>query len=232
VTSSVKEICDPRRTSAEASIRIARQLSAECPGLDIEVFQYLTRKLRVPGVDLAVIGRILEILVAITPPARLHGVLRAGLAHYDAEVRSKAAVAVGRYMADAPLLQRLLTDADARVRANTLEALWHMRQPEVEAIFMQGLSDSHHRVVANAMYGLCLIDRDKYLPNVRGLLEHPLASHRVAGAWLMGRIARPEHLPLLRPLLSDGTAEVRAAAFDALAILRSHAPAAVETVRS
>jgi HEAT repeat protein len=124
-------------------------------------------------------------------------------------------------VADLPLLQRLLADTDPRVRANTLEALWHMTNPEIEAIFSRALSDSNHRAVANAAYGLYLIDKEKYFPKVTGLIEHQLSGYRAAGAWLLGKIGDPRNLPMLRPLLLEKSADARGAAFRTLKILRA-----------
>ena len=168
-----------------------------------------------------VVERALEVLAAIAPTARLHGAIRASLAHEDARIRSKAAVALGRCVGDLPLLQRLLADTDPRVRANTLEALWHMANPEIEAVFLRALSDSHHRAVANAAYGLYLIDKEKYFPKVTGLIEHQLSGYRAAGAWLLGRIGDPRNLPMLKPLLLEKNADARGAAFRTLKILRA-----------
>jgi HEAT repeat protein len=203
------------------SILVARCRADERRSFEIEVFRYLTQQLTCRRVDLDLVERTLEILIAIAPLARLHGALRLALAHDEARVRSKAAVAVGRRVANVPLLQRLLTDTDARVRANTVEALWHMREPEIESIFLRSLGDAHHRTVANATYGLFLIDRVKHFPKVCELIEHPDAGSRAAGAWLLGKIREPENLRLLRPLLIEKNTDVRGAAFRALAILRA-----------
>ena len=218
---SVEEVCNPQRISREESIRVAQLRAEERRTFEIEIFRYLTQQLIKPRVDVSVVERALEVLMAIAPMARLHGALRSALAHDDAKVRSKAAVAVGRCVADVPLLQRLLTDPDARVRANTLEALWHLRTSEIETIFVRALHDTHHRAVANAVYGLYLINPEKYFAKVCSLIEHPHAAYRSAGAWLLGRIGEPEHLSLLRPLLTEKNPDVRGAAFRALAILRS-----------
>jgi HEAT repeat protein len=203
------------------SIRIARQRSEERQSYEVEVFRHLSQQLLKRKVDVDIVERSLEVLIAIAPLARLHGALRSALAHDEARVRSKAAVAVGRCVADIPLLQRLLIDTDARVRANTLEALWTMRGAEIEAVFLRSLTDTHHRTVANATYGLFLIDRGKYFPKVTALIDHPHAGYRAAGAWLLGKIGEPDNLPLLRPLLSEKNSDVRGAAFRALAILRA-----------
>jgi HEAT repeat protein len=218
---SVEEVCDPQRMSLDDAIRAARRRAEERRSFEIEVFRYLSQQLMARRVNVDIVERALEVLTAIAPVARLHGALRAALAHDEVRVRSKAAVAVGRCIADIPLLQRLLTDTDARVRANTLEALWHMRGPDIEVIFIRALTDTHHRVVANATYGLFLIDRDKYFPKICALVEHPHAGYRAAGAWLLGKIGESEHLPMLRPLLTEKNTDVRGAAFRALAVLRA-----------
>jgi HEAT repeat protein len=220
VAISVAEVCDPRRYPGEEAIRAARRNAEERSSYDIEVSHYLTQQLLLPQADVDVVERALEILSAIAPPTRLHGALRTALAHDDPRVRSKAAGALGQCVADLPLLQRLLADGDPRVRANTLEALWHSKGGEIEAAFLRGFKDSHHRVVANAAYGLYLFDPEKHFDKVSALIGHPHSGYRAAGAWLLGKIGNPKHLPMLRPLLLEKSADVRGAAFRTLKILR------------
>ena len=218
---SAEEVCDPRRSSREESIRAAKRNAEERQAYDIEIRRHLAQHLTATTVDVEVVERALEVLFAVAPPARLHGVIRTTISHDDPRVRSKAALTVARCVADLPLLQRLLSDTDARVRANTLEALWHLRSPEVESVFLRSLNDSHHRAIANATYGLYLIDEAKYFDKVTALTEHPLAGCRAAGAWLLGRIGNPKHLTMLKPLLLEKITGVRSAAFQALKVLRS-----------
>ena len=71
-----------------------------------------------------------------------------------------------------------------------------------------------------SVYGLCLIDPEKYFPKVASMIEHLLPGHRAAGAWLLGRIGDPRRLPMLKPLLLEKNALVRGAAFRALQTLR------------
>jgi HEAT repeat protein len=221
---SAEELCDPRRNSREESIQAARRHAEDRQSYDIEIFRYLTQQLLARKVDVEVVERALEVLAAIAPTARLHGAIRATLSHDDAKIRSKAAVVLGRSVADLPLLQRLLSDSDARVRANTLEALWHLKSAEIESIFLKALGDSGHRAVANATYGLYLIDSEKYFPKATELIAHPLSGHRAAGAWLLGKIGDPHNLPLLKPLLLEKSTDARSAAFRTLKILRTAVP--------
>jgi HEAT repeat protein len=221
VSATVEEVCDPRLGSPDDSIRTARDIAEKRRAYDIEIFRYVSDQLTATRVNLDVIERGLEVLDAIAPRARLQAVLRAALAHDDGRVRSKAAVVVGRMVADIPLLKRLLADGDSRVRANTLEAVWGTKGEEVEKLFARALADPHHRVVANAAYGLYSIDPEKYFPKVTGLIRHAAAGHRTAGAWLLGKLGNPDHLPLLKPLLLERNSGVRAAAFRSLKILRS-----------
>jgi HEAT repeat protein len=221
VVLSVEDVCNPQKVSLEDAIRAARERAEERRTYEIEVFRYLSQHLLHTRVDVDIVERALEVLMAIAPVARLHGALRSAFAHDDARVRSKAAIAVARCITDLPLLQRLLGDTDARVRANTIEALWYMREPEIEAIFFRSLADPYHRTVANAAFGLYLIDPEKYFPRVTMLVEHPHAGYRTAGAWLLGKIGDSAHIPLLRPLLLEKNTDVRGAAFRALAALRA-----------
>lgn len=218
---SAADVCDPRRISREESIRSARRNAEDRSAYDIEIFHYLSQQLTAARVDVEIVERALEVLRAVAPPARLHAAIRVALSHEDSRVRSKAAMAVGQAVADLPMLQRLLSDGDPRVRANALEALWNSKSADVEAIFLRSLKDLHHRAVANAAYGLYLIDAEKHFDKVTAMVEHPNPLHRAAGAWLLRRIGNPKHLPLLKPLLLDKIPEVRSAGFTTLKVLRS-----------
>jgi HEAT repeat protein len=221
---SAEQLCDPRRNSRDESIRAARRNAEDRSSYDVEIARHLAHQLGVSAVDVDVVERTLEVLAAVAPAPRLHGVIRTAIAHGDPRVRSKAAVVLGSRVADLPLLHRLIADPDHRVRANTLEALWHIRCAGIEDLFLRCLNDSHRRAVANAAYGLYLIDEAKHFGKIIALIEHSQAEYRAAGAWLLGKIGNPNHLRMLRPLLQEKNAEVRSAAFHTLKTLRTKAP--------
>lgn len=215
-----EEICDPKRCSTEDAIRVARQRASEDHSYDLQIVQFVNSLWMAHTIDMRALDRGLEILGAIASPGRLAGVLRNALAQADPEIRSKAALALNRHADGTAMAEKLAIDADPRVRANAIEALWGRKTAGVEAILKRALEDRHHRVVANAAYGLYLIDPQRYLVALEVLLEHSKASFRIAAAWMVRKIGDPKNLALLKNLVRDQDSDVRKAAFRTLGMLR------------
>jgi hypothetical protein len=56
-----------------------------------------------------------------------------------------------------------MTESDPRIRGNMIESLWQGREPEIEVIFESATRDPHHRVAANPVRGLCIMESHKYI---------------------------------------------------------------------
>lgn len=115
--------------------------------------------------------------------------------------------------------EKLLKHYDPRFRANVIEGLWHTGQPGLRDLFLRAAKDTHHRVAANAVYGLYLIED----PCVSDLLEqmkgHRNPRFRRAAAWLIRKIGKAQLRSMLKPLIRDENAVVRGAAFQTLGVL-------------
>jgi HEAT repeat protein len=220
VVGTTEEICDPKRCSVEDAIRVARQRASEDHSYDLQIAQFVNSLFLANTVDIRALDRGLEILGAIASPGRLASVLRNALAQADPEIRSKAAVALTRHAESTAMAEKLAIDPDPRVRANAIEALWGRKTAAVEVILKRALEDRNHRVVANAAYGLYLIDPAKYSVALEVLLEHSKASYRIAAAWMVRKIGDPKNLGLLKNLVRDKDPDVRKAAFRTLGMLR------------
>lgn len=223
---TTEEILDPSRCSTEEAIRAARQRAGEDLSYDLQIAQFLNTQWMSRRINMPVIERGMEVLGAIGSPGRVFGVLRTALAQTDPELRSKAALALGRNVDSIQVLEKLTIDEDSRVRANTIEAVWGRKGPEVEALLRRALDDCHHRVVANAAYGLYLIDPARHVTQLEMLIQHADPAHRMAAAWLLRKIGDGQHLCLLKPLVRDPDPDVRKAAFRTLSELRGTAKAA------
>lgn len=223
---TTEEILDPARCSTEEAIRAARLRASEDPSYELQVTQFLNNQWMSRRINMPVIERGMEVLAAIGSPGRVFGVLRTALAQSDPELRSKAALALGRNVDSIQVLEKLIIDEDARVRANTVEAVWGRKTPEAEALLRRALDDCHHRVVTNAAYGLYLIDPTRYAAQLEMLIHHADAAHRMAAAWLLRKIGDGQHLSLLKPLVRDPDPDVRKAAFRTLSQLRGAGKAA------
>jgi len=113
----------------------------------------------------------------------------------------------------------LLEHYDPRRRANVIEDLWLNVQPGLRELFLTATRDPHHRVAANAVYGLHLMGD----PRVSDLLEQMKGNRnprfRRAAAWLIRKIGHARLRPMLKPLIRDEDAVVRGAAFQTLGVL-------------
>jgi HEAT repeat protein len=220
-----EEICDSARCPTPEALEAARRMVSDDPSADTRLLRALNIALLANDLDLPALERLLELLSEVSPPERLYPALRAALGHTDARVRSKAALVLGRKVENPLILEQLARDDDARVRANTVQALWGRDNPEIRALFGVALGDLHHRVAANAAYGLFLADPAGHAVRLVRFIRHPHPRFRRAGAWILRKIGDPAGLRLLQPLVTDKNAEVRTSAFTALVALRQIAAA-------
>jgi HEAT repeat protein len=220
MTGTTQELCDPKRCSASEAIRVAKIRSRGDASYESQIADFLNTQWASGSVDLPAIERAIEILGAIAPPTRLFGVLQVAMSQQDSCVRSKSALALATRTDSLRVLNKLVTDSNARVRANTIEALWGRHIPGVEELFQKALTDGNHRVAINAAYALYLLDPAKHMADVETFLNDPRTRFRMAAAWLVRKIGNPGHLCLLKTLVRDESAEVRRAAFRTLAVLR------------
>lgn len=222
-----QEICDPKRCSAAEAIRLAKIRSGEDQSFDLQIAQFLNAQWMARRADVGAVERALEILGAIASPSRLSSILRTAMSQDDPGIRSKSALALARHTDNIPVLCKLATDSDTRVRANTVEALWGRNIPDIEELLLRALKDDNHRVAINAAYALYLLDPLQHIAEVEAFVKHPQPRFRMAAAWLIRKIGDSRHLSLLKTLVRDESQEVRRAAFRTLAALRP-ATAAVQ----
>jgi hypothetical protein len=114
-------------------------------------------------------------------------------------------------------------ESDDRVRANLVESLWTRREPEVEQVLQRSLRDPHHRVVANAIYGLDLMDSNAWVAGLDRLLRSRDPIARRSGTWVIKSVGGATAVARLKPLIRDLDPSVRSAAFAALVFLRESA---------
>ena len=207
---AIQDLCCPRHSSLVEALQFARAESLEDSSYDLKVSEYLHDYLRSRRVEIEVVERVLEILGEIAPPRRLFATIKSVMSNASPQVafvikliferyaaqdaagpRSKPATPVAGDSHRLPWIQKLAADNDDRVRANTIEALWGRSGPEIETIFENAFADLHHRVAANAAYGLYLIEAAKGIPKVEALLQHSQPLRRAAGAWIWGKSVLP-----------------------------------------
>jgi hypothetical protein len=176
--------------------------------------------------------------------------------HLRALASLVSALGESRSPAGLEVLQRFRTHADARVRANAVQALgrrarvdaWNTRRLIASMIELKG--DAQHRVRANALRSIMDVGSGCALPitpaapaltmgqenyaaqaidSLISMLTDDRSPHRLAGVWLAGRTLQRPRSPALddrSPELSARLTEI--ARFDADASVRHRAVATVE----
>jgi len=134
----------------------------------------------------------------------------------DSRIRSKAALILGRTRPTASLIQRLMRDEDARVRANFVEGLWNSEGDHC-ALFREVLQDSHQRVVGNALIGLHRVGKSReVIQHVTRLVRHSDPHFRATAAWVMGQTGEARFSAVLRQMAYDQDPLVRRNALSSL----------------
>lgn len=124
-------------------------------------------------------------------------------------IQSKMAMLMANAAPEGEWITEAVADDDPRVRANVIEALWKHKSEFVRGIFRRAADDPHHRVSANAIYGLYLVGDATALSRIRHLLGSNGLERR-AGLWLAERTADPRFLPILGKLIGKTEPEARA----------------------
>jgi len=217
----MQEICDPARYSREAALAAANVWRVRSPSLYPDLTGFLREHCSSDHVDLAFVARALDVLNVLTPSCALLMVLRPLLRDCGPRLRSKLVLVLVRQSQNLGWANKLLEDDDARIRASVIEGLWGGKSPELEQIFLRGVADSHHRVAANAAYGLYLMDASKATPEIERLLANEERAFRSAAAWVVGKTGSTELRGLLNPLIRDRDPVVRHSGFQAMMALRS-----------
>jgi hypothetical protein len=133
----------------------------------------------------------------------------AGLLHDpNPRVHSKVFLLLARVAPEGEWVSDGLNDPDPRVRANVIEALWKQKSEFARGVFQRAASDPHHRVSANAIYGLYLLSDPAALPKIRHLLGGDGLQRR-AGLWLVERTRDPRYLSVLAKLIGKVEPEAR-----------------------
>ncbi len=181
----------------------AKRAAVALRGSDPYFFSRLLSAVSEPGIPNAYIRRVLSFLYGLGDYSALLPWLRNLMNEPDEIIRSKAAKLICGLRPNRAFIERQMQVEDGRVRANAVEALWHVRSEDATAIFQMAAADSHHRVVANALLGL-FYQND--LSAVEAMLKHAVDERpltRAAMAWALGETRDRRALPTLNKLAAD-----------------------------
>ncbi len=202
-----KILSDPAAMSLQAAVSLAAALARTHPMLDRTLLRWLLRGLGAePDPDAADpvrVVRLLEVLEAASQTDRSVAVLVQLLRHPDARVRSKAALLAARSLKSGAWAQQRMLEADPRVRANVVEALWGVDAPGVKELLKSALHDPHNRVVGNALVGLYLLKDPAAVTLLEQMSRHESPTFRATAAWAMGHLGDARFLPALAALRHD-----------------------------
>jgi HEAT repeat protein len=165
--------------------------------------------------------RLMEIFTVISDRVRVSPSLVRLLRHPNPHVRSKTVLLIGRRNRSEQWIRQRLSDTDARIRANAVEALWGLRTNRARDLLRSLVSDSNNRVAGNAMFGLYKLGDASIIPGIEALARHESAPFRATAAWVMGETGDPRFTGILAGLLRDPDAVVRKRAFVALGAIRA-----------
>lgn len=179
----------------------------------------------VPESGLTFPDRMLERCLQITEDAscldRLGLFIVQLLRHHNRRIRSKAALLLARANGNPTLVyQRFARETDARVRANLIEGLWKVDAPGKAEVLWKAVNDSNHRVVANALVGLCEMGESKAAEQLEEFTRHPSEAMRAAAAWAMGEALNPRYADTLNRMFREEQRTVKRSALRALVRLR------------
>ena len=177
--------------------------------------------------------RILDLLGAIPTQNFWPSFQGELMAYPDRAVRSKAALLIGRNTTHPAWIKKQLTDGDARVQANAVEALWALDAADAHPVFTAALRSPNNRVVANAVLGLYRLSD---LNAVRALLD--MAQHadpllRSSALWAIGETKDPRFVPFLLEQFKLTNGKMKLAVTRSLSRIRRHEKTSAEkgTVR-
>jgi len=227
----MRALCSPDEP-LERSVSLARKAMEAEPLLDAQLADLLLGRFPHQALDHPTALRVLEVLDRVSLGTSLARTIGPLLAHKDPLVRSKAALVMGRRTENFDWLEKQLTEAEPRVRANLIEALWESRAPECQKLFALYRDDDNCRVAGNALYGLHLTGTEDAVPSVMRMASHVDPKFRATAAWLMGKIGQPHFTEVLKRMVKDENRSVKGSALKALVRLNRAAGSAQAPVRA
>lgn len=215
-------LCDPQN-SMEDSLDVIQILARYDPFFDAHFARSLLNHEQMSD---QACHRGLAVLQRLGGSPRLIPVLIQFLRSRDARIRSKAALILGQLTPTLGLIERLMREQDARVRANFVEGLWDCRAADFRSLFRQALKDPDNRVVGNALVGLHRRgDYRDVMHYVGRMARHPNARVRATAAWVIGQTGDPRYAEVLRHMADDKAPLVKRNALRSLQSMAADAPA-------
>lgn len=155
--------------------------------------------------------RQMEILARCTEPRRLLPILAPVCSHRDSRLRAKA-VEITLEMSPNQNLPIGLDDANSRVRASAIEALWGRTDDHAIALFEKHSQASNHREAVNALLGLHQAGQLKARQGLMNFAFDTDSMFSIAAIWAIGQSRDPRLQRFLQSNLMVWEGQVRQAA--------------------
>jgi hypothetical protein len=134
---------------------------------------------------------------------------------------------IGRGSRSIQWLKGRMAQADPRIRANAIEAIWSKDPSEAQILLRFALADANNRVVGNALLGLYNMGECSVIPEIAKMAGHEASLFRATAAWVMGETGDPRFTETLVRMLVEPDTTVRKLAVTALRRVKA---AAAQTV--
>lgn len=182
--------------SVDEAVQLIRIQNRNNPAHQVNLMQSVRREIDNAGSRLArqELIRLIEILAKSMEQDKLGGMLASLCKHSDERLRSKVAVLSGVVAKQLPRQIDLLKDIDPRVRANAVQALWGMTDPESLQLLVEASRDEHHRVAANALLGRYMAGDIGAVQGLLRLVREAEMTRQLAGVWAIGETGDPRFL--------------------------------------
>ena len=213
-------LVDEKALTHEEAFSMVRRMAASRPMLEARLLRKMLENADGLGaaVPREIAQRVMSMVEAISDSSRVTVYLTQLERHPSAEVRSKAALLLGRGNVNVGRVRHFLTSQDARLRANAVESLWGMNTPQARALFWT--PRRNRRVAINALVGLCKAGDAEARRKLVDLIHGDDPVSRRAAVWAMGKLGDPEFAQILAPLQNDRGENMRKMAAQSLALLR------------
>jgi hypothetical protein len=215
-----RALCDPV-LDRERATALARQAHRGDPSIDVKLARQLADSDPAgSGLGPGMAERLLEIVDHISDGRRILPSLMRMLRIDNPFLRSKVVLMIGRSGRSVTWLEKRLKEADTRVRANAIEAMWGIDTKEARELLQWAARDTNNRVVGNALVGLYRLGEISPLAELIEMAGHDSATFRRTATWVMGSTGDPRFSEVLGHMIADSNADVRKSAFEAVRRVR------------
>jgi hypothetical protein len=224
-----RALCDSNLSKEEA-IALGRAATRADPMAEVALARGLADS-GLPNsgpVQLESAPRLMEILAEISDGSRILPSMMRLMRHSNPYIRSKAVLMIGRGSHSIQWLKGRMAQADPRIRANAVEAIWSLNSREAKTLLGSALADTNNRVVGNALLGLYHMGECSVIPEIAKMAGHEASLFRSTAAWVMGETGDPRFTETLVRMLVEPDTTVRKLAVTALRRVKAVAAQTVQ----